>query len=57
MYTGLNPFLDRSRCRTIASATSLFAWVQVSMTLLYRSPLEMKPGRIGALEAGHLLVR
>ena len=34
MYTGLKPSFDRSRWRTMASATSLFAWVQVSMTLL-----------------------
>jgi hypothetical protein len=34
MYTGLKPSLERSRCRTMASATSLLAWVQVSMTLL-----------------------
>ena len=34
MYTGLKPSFDRSRWRTMASATSLFACVQVSMTLL-----------------------
>jgi hypothetical protein len=34
MNTGLNPSFDSRMARTIASATSLLAWVQVSMTLL-----------------------
>ena len=38
MYTGLKPPRDARMYPIIASATSLLAWVQASITLLYRSP-------------------
>ena len=38
MNTGLNPPRETRMWLTIASATSLLAWVQASITLLYRSP-------------------
>ena len=43
MYTGLNPPRDTRIELIIASATSLLAWVQASMTLLYRSPKVIWP--------------
>ena len=43
MYTGLKPPRDSRMWASIASATSLLAWVQASITLLYRSPKVIWP--------------
>ncbi len=43
MNTGLKPPRDWRMLLTIASATSLLAWVQASITLLYRSPKVIWP--------------
>ena len=43
MNTGLNPPRETRIELTIASATSLLAWVQASITLLYRSPKVIWP--------------
>ena len=43
MNTGLNPPRDTRIELIIASATSLLAWVQASITLLYRSPKVIWP--------------
>ena len=43
MNTGLNPPCDLASPSTIASAMSVLAWVQASITLLYRSPKVICP--------------
>ena len=43
MNTGLNPPRETRIELIIASATSLLAWVQASITLLYRSPKVIWP--------------
>jgi hypothetical protein len=45
MKIGLNPVLSAARPSNVTSSTSVVTCVQVSMTLLYRSPSVMRPLR------------